>query len=197
MSTVYVRWYGNVVQGELLDGETMGMKHVRIPLDGHHPVALFTPQHIFSRLEDVPGKFPAKIPDVSPNSPEIAEKQREISPEQLNIAISQTHPDFQRLHQFKAEHWDQERNHLRIDALDEFYQLYRDYMAMRMGMMYPKKIEKRFEMEVPETCICPTLPPEPPKRIVSDAKMAEIKQKLKKSLKPKKTVKVIQLSLFD
>ena len=145
--TVYVRWYGNVVQGELLDGETMGMKHVRIPLESHHPVALFTPQHIYDSPEQVTEKSSinvAKSVEISQNPPKIATEQPKIATDLTN-----THPDLQRLQQFKTEHWDQERNHLRIDALDEFYQLYRDYMAMRMGMMYPKKIEKRFEMEMP------------------------------------------------
>ena len=54
---VYVRWYGNILQGELLDGECMGMKQVRIPLDGHHAIALFMPGHVYDSPEQVTEKI--------------------------------------------------------------------------------------------------------------------------------------------
>ena len=54
--TVYVRWYGKVLEGELIEGESMGMKQVRIPLDGHHPIALFTPDHVYDTPDHVAEK---------------------------------------------------------------------------------------------------------------------------------------------
>ena len=189
MSTVYVRWYGNVVQGELLDGETMGMKHVRIPLDGHHPVALFTPQHIYDSPEQVTEKSSinvAKSVEISQNPPKIATEQPKIAKNDILPA-----DDRQMIEAFKQANWDHERNHLRIDKLDEFYQLWRMVMTP-FGFF-----EHVPQSGTPQQKAMPTIPPEPPKRIVSDAKMAEIKQELKKSLKPKKTVKFVQLSLFD
>ena len=192
MNTVYVRWYGNVVQGELLDGETMGMKHVRIPLDGHHPVALFTPQHIYDSPEQVSEKSSinvAKSVEISQNPPKIATEQPKVPTE---IATKDILPadDRQMIEAFKQANWDHERNHLRIDKLDDFYHLWRMVMTP-FGFVEPVP-----QSETPQQAILPALPPEPPKRIVSDAKMEEIKQELKKSLEPKKTVKVVQLSLF-
>lgn len=152
MSHVYVRWYGNVVQGELLDGESMGMKQVRIPLDGHHPIALFFPEHVYnSQAEAMTGheefdpaeaknkKFEVKVDQISRNSP----------------IISPNDP----IKEFKLDNWDHEHNHLRTDKLDEFYQLWRKVMVP------PGYVEA-----------------EAPKRIVSDEQMEELKEKLKEAL---------------
>ena len=73
--TVYVRWYGNILQGELLDGECMGMKQVRIPLDGHHPIALFTPDHVYDSPEQVTEKSSIN----KPKAEVIAQKPQEVS----------------------------------------------------------------------------------------------------------------------
>ena len=152
MSTVYVRWYGKVLEGELIDGEPMGMKQVRIPLDGHHPIALFTSGHVYQteaeafegHKEFVPDeakkkKFEVKVDQISGNSPIIS----------LNDPIKT----------FKHDNWDHERNHLRTDKLDEFYQLWRKVM-------------------VPHGYVVA----EAPKRIVSDEQMEDLKEKLKAAL---------------
>lgn len=192
--TVFVRWYGNVLEGET-DGTIglFGMVEVKIPIQGMHAIALFTPQHVYSRQEDVPGN--------SPNSPKISRTEQNISPE------------WQRLQQFKAEHWDQERGHLCIDALDEFYRLWRDGVAKRLGRMQQKNTVAAMAMEYPST------PAEAlaPMRIVSDKRMEELRTELQtafapsrtvaiigstsqvapKHKKPSKPIKAIQLSLFD
>jgi hypothetical protein len=131
--TVYVRWYGNILQGELLDEEYLGMKQVRIPLDGHHPVALFTPGHVYESAElaanNSPGKspnIPRSFPELPENFPELPEnfqKSAEIS--KLDHLVSD---DRETIDAFKRDNWDQEHNHLRIDKLDEFYQLWREAM---------------------------------------------------------------------
>ena len=194
--TVYVRWYGKVLEGELLEGESMGMKQVRIPLDGHHPVALFTPEHVYDSADKI-----------SVSAPKISEKPREISrsesfdycQERINQALLEADPlDFvavevpepaMNMLRFKEEHWDHERNHLHTDSLDQFYQLWRDYMAMRMGT----KPQLSMKIEAPATPDEAILPPKP-QRIVSDEKMAELRTQLKKLLKP---VEAKQLTLFD
>lgn len=180
MSTVYVRWYSNIVQGELLDGETMGMKHVRIPLDGHHPVALFTPQHIYDSPEQVTEKFSINVA----KSVDISQNPAKIATEQPKIATNDILPSDDRriIEAFKQANWDYERNHLRIDKLDEFYQLWR--MAMTpFGFV---EHVPRFETTKQATQVAsPTLPaPEPPAPIVSDLRL----------LKP---ISVTQLNLFD
>lgn len=150
--TVYVRWYGRVLEGELIEGESMGMKQVMIPLDGHHPIALFTSGHVYqTEAEAFAGhkefdpadvknkKFEVKVDQISGNPP----------------IISHNDP----IKAFKHDNWDHERNHLCTDKLDEFYQL------LRKLMVPPGYVEA-----------------EAPKRIVSDEQMEELKEKLKETL---------------
>lgn len=164
MAHVYVRWYGNVVQGELLDGECLGMKQVRIPLDGHHPVALFTEGHVYDSPEQVAENSSInfqKSAEISENAPIIAKEEPKISPKPVIVSPKDVLPadDREMIEAFKRDNWDYEHNHLRIDKLDEFYWLWR--MAMTpFGFV-----------EAPA-----------PKRIVSDEKMEELKQQLKEKL---------------
>lgn len=101
---------------------------------------------------------------------------------------------YKRLQEFKQTHWDQEHNHIQISALNEFYDLWVAYMSART------RAEKR-EEKVMEAAIGLYLNPpaaQPIKRIVSDNKMSELKERLKATLKPKKQQpEYIQLSLFD
>ena len=121
MSTVYVRWYGKVLEGELIDGEPMGMKQVRIPLDGHHPIALFTSGHVYESVE--------KMQEVAK---EVYSYQKEFpKPEDIihpNLPCSYPADDYINLELFKRDNWDHEHNHLRTDKLDEFYQIWRTVM---------------------------------------------------------------------
>ena len=156
---VYVRWYGNILQGELLDGECMGMKQVRIPLDGHHPIALFMPGHVYDSPEQVTEKSSINFP----KSAEISPKAPIISKEESKISLKDILPadDREMIEAFKHDNWDHERNHLRIDKLDEFYKLWR--MATTPFGFVEAKTAK---------------PVEAPKRIVSDERMEELKQQL-------------------
>lgn len=155
--TVYVRWYGNVVQGELLDDECLGMKQVRIPLDGHHPVALFTPGHVYNSPEQITEESSInfqKSADISEKAPIIAKEEPKISTKDVLPA-----DDRETIEAFKRDNWDHEHNHLRIDKLDEFYKLW------RMAMTPFGFVEA-----------------EAPKRIVSDERMEELKLQLKEKL---------------
>lgn len=216
--TVYVRWYGNILQGELLDGECMGMKQVRIPLDGHHPIALFTPDHVYDSPEQVTEKSsincqdPTGIPTKSqifvPIKPEITyiDKYIEIWKKESHrmILYNDISLDDNRemVEAFKRDNWDQEHNHLRIDKLDEFYQLWR--MVMRPSGY----VEAEAPITLPSHKEEPVIA-EAPKRIVSDERMEELKQQLKTKLDPKSSKKMLrstgqqqfnnatQLSLFE
>lgn len=124
--TVYVRWYGKLLEGELLEGEHLGMKQVRIPLDGHHPIALFAPGHVYESPEQVTEKSSTncqKTAEISANTSKIEQKHPEIAKSDVLPA-----DDRETIERYKREHWDQDRNHLRIDCLDEFYQLWRMIM---------------------------------------------------------------------
>lgn len=150
--TVYVRWYGNLVQGELLDGECMGMKQVRIPLDGHHPIALFTPGHVYDTVE----KMQEAAKEVYSYPKQFPKPEDIIHPD---LPMPYPADDYLKLEMFKRDNWDHKHNHLRIDKLDEFYNLW------RMAMTPSGFVEA-----------------EAPKRIVSDEKMEELKQQLKEKL---------------
>lgn len=118
---VYVRWYGEVLEGELLDGEYLGMKQVDIPLDGHKPTALFTPGHVYNTLTEALAGHEEFAPAEAKNKTfeAIVEPQHDVLPAD----------DRQSIEAFKKANWDPERNHIRIDKLEEFYQLWRMYMV--------------------------------------------------------------------
>ena len=87
---------------------------------------------------------------------------------------------WQQVQQFKQNHWDYQHGHISVDALDEYYAMWRDAIAAKRGMMVQKTELKKMEMEYPAT---PEEAMMPIKRIVSDEKMEEIKTKLKESFK--------------
>ena len=104
--TVFVPWYGKMLQGNVVrENDMMGMTAVRIPLQGHHPIALFTPGHVYDTADDA--EISESVPKIAKSVPEIEESVPKYSE---NVP--------------KA-HWDNERNHLRTDSLDEFYFLWK------------------------------------------------------------------------
>lgn len=109
--TVYVLWYGKALQGNVVrENDMMGMTAVRIPLQGQHPIALFTPGHVYD-TEEAAG--------ISENAPKIATSAPRISE---NVPkVSET----SQCEAFKKAHWDTGRNCLRTDSLDEFYSLWK------------------------------------------------------------------------
>ena len=130
---VYVRWYGKVVEGKLLEGEYLGMKLVQIPLDGRKPIALFTPQHVYEDAVDAIAVIPTLETPIqrvilSTDTPSGDFFHQQFV--QAKEAISDVMPadDREMLEKFKRENWDAERGHLYIDKLDEFYQLWRMVM---------------------------------------------------------------------
>lgn len=185
--SVYVRWYGSVLQGEVVENQEKGilggMVAVRIQVQGMKATALFTPAHVYQSEKDAlekeydprSSRHKEFVTSASGNSPEkfvsapkVAENPREISRNEAEISTE--------LRQFIKDHWDNQRNHLRIDALDEFYFLWKEEFRP-FGFVEAK------EWSTPK-----------PQPIVSDERMAEMRQQLKKTIKP---VEAKQLSLFD
>lgn len=206
--TVYLRWYdfrtgaenvhtGTVVDNSLWEG-TKWQDYVNVQFQ---PVGLKGPIcHHF---------LPDKLSTVNDNVPhddcyltcgEISEKAKKISTIEVNVSNMQAKissddvlpsDDRAQLEAFKQENWDHQHNYLRVDKLDEFYQLWRMFMVS-FGYVEAK----------------------PAKRIVSDGQMAELKERLTAQLeqeaKPQADVKpqpvkrkkkksktnVTQLSLF-
>ena len=166
--TVYVRWYGSVVEGKLLDGEYLGMKQVQIPLDGRKPTALFTSNHIYQTAAEAAAKEVYSYPQSFPTPETIITKEP-------STRLSDVMPadDREMLEKFKRENWDTERGHLRIDKLDEFYQLWR--MVMR-PFGYVDQAEST---------------------VAVDPDIVEVKEVENFSVTPKSNPIVTQLSLFN
>lgn len=202
--TVFVWWYGKAVQGMVVENKEVtpmlsSMMVVRIPIQGVHASALFMPKNVFATEELLLAKHnvftPAEAknkqfeaptavnhPDVGPSCSEVVS----------NLILQQAKTN---LDVFKKSHWDHEHNHIRIDAINEFYDLWVDYMCTRTGAMKQTKNVKQMAIEAPST---PKEAAQPIKRVVSDKKMESLKQQLKTTLKPKKKQpEYIQLSLFD
>lgn len=116
--TVFVPWYGKVLQGNVVrENDMMGMTAVRIPLQGQHPIALFTPGHVYDTADDA--EISKSVPKIAKSVPEIEEsvpKYAESVPKVSETSMCDT---------FKESHWDNERNHLRTDSIDEFYFLWK------------------------------------------------------------------------
>lgn len=127
---VYVRWYGKVVEGKLLDGELLGMKPVQISLDGRKVVALFTPQHVYEKAADVMAVSPTVNVSIQRVIPSTEKPSGNFFQQQYLQAK-------ERLEEFKRDNWDAEKNHLRIDKLDEYYELWKAY-AHDLYINYPK-----------------------------------------------------------
>ncbi len=196
MAQVYVRWYGNILQGELLDEEYLGMKQVRIPLDEHHPIAHFMPWSVYESAELAANNSPGKSPNIPRSFPELPEnfqKSAEIS--KLDPLVSD---DRETIEAFKRDNWDQEHNHLRIDKLDEFYWLWREAMTP-FGFVEAKAVH--------ESCT-PLQQPKPNKPAAITKGYSEITSPYPAITQgysettqpyPKKTKKpqIVELSLFD
>lgn len=109
--TVYVLWYGKVLQGNVVrENDMMGMTAVRIPLQGQHPIALFTPGHVYDTADDAENS--KSVPKIAKSVPEIEESVPKVS-------------ETSQCEAFKKAHWDTGRNCLRTDSLDEFYSLWK------------------------------------------------------------------------
>jgi hypothetical protein len=115
---VFVRWYGKVLQGNVVkENDMFGMTAVRIPLQGQQPIALFTPGHIYDTAEAA--GITQSVPNLTESVPELTEsvpKYAESVPKAAETSMCEA---------FKKAHWDNEHNHLRTDSLDEFYSLWK------------------------------------------------------------------------
>ncbi|MBR2236376.1 MAG: hypothetical protein IJ887_00630 [Prevotella sp.] len=109
--TVYVLWYGKVLQGNVVkENDMFGMTAVRIPLQGQNPTALFTPGHVYDTPEEAENS--KSVPKIAKSVPEIEESVPKVS-------------ETSQCEAFKKAHWDTGRNCLRTDSLDEFYSLWK------------------------------------------------------------------------
>ena len=123
--TVYVLWYGKVLQGNVVrENDMMGMTAVRIPLQGQNPIALFTPGHVYDTADDAENsksvpKIAKSVPEIEESVPKYAENVPKYAESVPKVA------ETSQCEAFKKAHWDNVRNCLRTDSLDEFYSLWK------------------------------------------------------------------------
>ena len=178
MKSVFVRWYGHVVEGKVSgDGCNSGVFNGMVPVmieipgadgkaivPGVRNICMFRAGSVYSSMDEAMKTGCVPVKTVKEPCDQITGHSEDVKPD-----------GWQRLQEFKLAHWDQERGHLEIDALDEFYSLWRD-------MSRPAE-KSAVAVAKPEK-----------KLIVSDEKMEELRTELKKTLRP---VRGVQLSLFD
>lgn len=127
--TVYVQWYGKIVEGTVVENTTpddplLGcMVAVSIPIQGTMATALFMPAHVY----DTPD---AQKHTVCENKQPVYKREEPVC-ENEQYASEDKQPACS-IMRFKEEHWDHEHNHIKVEALDEYYQLWRENIAMRI-----------------------------------------------------------------
>lgn len=185
--TVFVRWYGKILEGMIVENNEVtpalaSMVVVRIPVQGVRASALFTPDHVYSSAELASMKEHIKVVPIQ--TPTIAP----VTENTPNDGVSEL---YRKLQEFKLANWDIERNHIKLSALNEYYDLWRQYVADKRNDYHP---EADAYDGGPK--------PDAYKQSVSDEKMDDLKLQLKKVLapakpKPRKTVKYTQLAFWD
>lgn len=115
--TVFVRWYGKIVEGMIVENSEVtpalaSMVVVRIPVQGVRASALFTPDHVYQSAELAGMKEHIKVvPTVIPTS----EAKTDSNESEL----------WRKLQEFKLANWDTEHNHIKLSALNEFYEIWK------------------------------------------------------------------------
>lgn len=115
--TVFVRWYGKIVEGMIVENNEVtpalaSMVVVRIPVQGVRASALFTPDHVYPSVELAGMKELIKVvPTVVPTS--------EVTTDSNESEL------WSKLQEFKLANWDTEHNHIKLSALNDFYELWK------------------------------------------------------------------------
>lgn len=147
MNEVYVRWYGKVLQGSIVNEHDMfGMMAVSIPIQGVQAIALFRPSHVYKTVQDACGSYqvhfptPAEIVHSEPSVrlTEVAVWPATLRPVPETSVAGSPGSDYAALQQFKAAHWDHAHNRLQLDYWPEFLRRWNDYHRKRLGMSVPE-----------------------------------------------------------
>ena len=119
--TVFVRWYGKIVEGMIVENSEVtpalaSMVVVRIPVQGVRASALFTPDHVYPSAELAGMKEHIKVvPTVVPTVVLTSEAKTDSNESEL----------WRKIQEFKLANWDTEHNHIKLSALNEFYELWK------------------------------------------------------------------------
>jgi hypothetical protein len=140
-TTVFLAWYDfrqqteHICKGEVVDNDLWaGTKQADMINVSFQPPGMKAPIcHHFTA---------DKLSEDATNVPHddcylvCGKKTRAYQHDHTVSATPKTTPSdaWQRKEQFKADHWDYERGHLQLEYLDEFYQLWRDAIAAKLGV---------------------------------------------------------------
>ena len=215
-SQFFVRWYGNVVPVEVTDrtrakADTPTWREwvpvlMEIPASDGKPivagcrnVCMFHFSHLYDSPDEARVAGTAfQSRRATPSAPVEAPAAVSVtSPADGSVCCdgiatpstrSNPSPAWQRLQAFKAAHWDAARNHLSVDTLDDFYQLWCDCIAEKQGLPKSEKAHSHVLAVQPQPLPPAILPAAPP----ADAPQPIVWHK------PEKPVSATQLSLlFD
>lgn len=149
--TVFVWWYGKPVQGMIVENKEItpmlaSMVVVRIPIQGVHASALFMPKNVFETEEQILFKHKIQRAEASKQfEVKISDNESEGSPIQV------AKDAYARLIEFKNAHWDNEHNHIEVSALNDFYDLWVEYMTERLNAMQSKEYKNKMAIQAPST----------------------------------------------
>ena len=190
---VYVNWYGNVVQGEVAapcsEHLFSGMVSVllSIPASNGTPivpgcrnVCMYHRKRLYATAEEAKA---AQGNIINPSSPLNLQNLSAPPCPKTDEQTASLDTLRARYLQFKADNWDEEHKHIKVSALDDFYQLWRTCIAAKRGYQEEKPTE--------ETPITPIQPIHPIKPITKPTK------KQKRSTGRIEYRDCIQTSLFD
>lgn len=221
-STVYVRWYGKTVQGkakgQAFPNGTPLMQRmllVEIPVQSVNVLTAFLPAHIYDSAQqasDNPPQTPSHSPHPSFVHSPGCEPVSSIpaSPPSLYCESGSAIPLStlrQRYRDFLAAHWDHQRNHLKVEYLQEsmrlLHELEREELKAK-GLTYSQAMSR------PGTSRQTTILSEPHaevehKPIVTEERYQQLKEKMKVKLTKKQLrssgriefTDSIQTSFFD
>ncbi len=234
-TTVFVYWYGKIVQAQTIDrkghcdwppfAEWIPVRMV-IPnsegdpiVPGVSNICMYHMHHVYASAEEAQQAIDA-LEHKKPSATVQEASASPIVPTVSDSTTSNPSDAWQAVQKFKQEHWDTEHNHLRIDSLEEFYQMWRNAIAAKMGVTIEPTTIVAVDPGSPDgdhsgtvivdTETGETLPELPTDAvvhhpIVSEERYQELKQKMavkltKKQLRSTGRIEysdAIQTSLFD
>lgn len=161
---VYVNWYGHVVQGEVsapcsdpLFSEMVSVL-LSIPASNGTPivpgcrnVCMYHRKRLYTTEEEAQA---AQSNAVTKRLSILNLQTQSATPCQKTDEQTASLDTLRaRYLQFKADNWDEEHNHIKVSALDDFYQLWRTCIAAKRGYQ-----EEKPDEETPIAHIQPTKP---------------------------------------
>ena len=193
---VYLSWYdfkqktehvckGEVVDNGLWDG-TRWQVYVNVLFTPPHSAGAFCHHFTEDKLSLTPDNVPHDDCYLAcGKKTRFFEHDHTVRP----VPVTSVSVTWQQVQQFKQDHWDYTHGHLSVDALDEYYQMWRDAIAAKRGVTVPCDSVAR--SSTPPSPVRPVLRPVP---VASAAGSSKKQQRSTNAIQYKDS---IQTSFFD